>query len=131
MLDRILRHNLRNSLHAIDGHAELLQTEELDAETRQTLLEAIRQRTATMQNLAEKTTEIRAIVSAQREDLTWGALDLDALVERYQEQYPDAVFARDGSEEAEVQLPNAELFEKAMDEAVDTQSYTTIRCRPK
>ncbi|QZY01085.1 PAS domain S-box protein [Halobaculum rubrum] len=49
VLNRVLRHNLRNALNVIDGHAELLETEELDAEARQASIKTIRDQAAVIE----------------------------------------------------------------------------------
>jgi len=44
VLNRVMRHNLRNALNVIDGHAELLEDEDLDSKARQASIAAIRNR---------------------------------------------------------------------------------------
>ncbi|WP_410765200.1 histidine kinase N-terminal 7TM domain-containing protein [Haloferax sp. DFSO60] len=58
VLNRILRHDIRNGLNIIDGYAELVVDDETDTEERQTSAERIKDRSEELLELAEK---IRAI----------------------------------------------------------------------
>ena len=118
VLNRVLRHNLRNSLNAIDGHAELLEDEELGPEARQSSVAAIRDQTASLKKIAEKTAEIRTIRDQTDAHTTWDRLDVRPLVETYQRQYPDAIITCTGEETVRIPVQNAELFKLALDEAV-------------
>ncbi|MDB2284477.1 PAS domain-containing protein [Halorubrum ezzemoulense] len=118
VLDRVLRHNLRNSLNIIDGHAELLEDDEMDPEARQASLKAIRDQTKTMQKTAEKTADIRSIWDPAEDQQTWDRLDIEALIGTYQRQYPDAQITTK-TDTAMIQIRSAELFKQALDEAVE------------
>ncbi|WP_280535971.1 PAS domain-containing protein [Halopenitus sp. POP-27] len=118
VLNRVMRHNLRNALNVIDGHAELLEDEGLDPETRRTSIAAIRDQTASMQETAEKTAKIRSIWDPAETPGTWDRLDMASLVETYQRQYPDADITCTCEGDGDVQVRNAELFKTAMDEAI-------------
>lgn len=119
VLNRVLRHNLRNSLNVIDGHAELLETEDLDPEARHASLAAIRDQTASMKKISEKTAEIRAIWDLTENHRSWDRFDIQTLVEAYQQQYPNAKITSTTGNVGEIQVRNTELFKKAIDEAVE------------
>ena len=119
VLNRVLRHNLRNSLNAIDGHAELLESSELDSEARQASLSAIRDQAASMKNIAEKTADIRTIWDPGEANETWDELDIAPLIDTYQQRYPDAEITASTDGNERIQLRNAALFKKAMDEAIE------------
>lgn len=118
VLNRVMQHNLRNALNVIDGHAELLETEELDPEARQASVEAIRDHAASMQKVAEKTAEIRSIWNQAEEHEMWESFDIAAVVGTYQRQYRDAEISCRLEDTGDVPIRNAALFEKALDEAV-------------
>ena len=118
VLNRVMRHNLRNALNVIDGHAELLEDEELDPKARQASVTAIRDQAASMQKIGEKTAEIRSIWNPRKTHEMWEWFDIGSLAETYQRQYPDADISWTGPNDGDVQVRNAELFENAMDEAV-------------
>ena len=119
VLNRVLRHNLRNALNAIDGYAALLESTEMDFEERQASIAAIRDQTESMQQIAEKTAEIRAIWDPSENHQTWERFDIQALVETYRRQYPDADIAVTIECEGTPQVRSSKLFRKAMDEAVE------------
>jgi len=118
VLNRVLRHNLRNALNVIDGHATLLADGELDSEARQTSVTAIRDQAASMQTIAEKTAEIRSVWDPGETHERWDLLDVASLVESYRRRHPDVEFACSIVDDEHVQIRNAALFKKAIDEAV-------------
>nr|WP_259371231.1 PAS domain-containing protein [Natranaeroarchaeum aerophilus] len=130
ILNRVMRHNLRNALNVIDGHAELLEDEELDSEARQASVEAIRDRAALMRNVAEKTAEIRSIWSQAEDSERWEQLDLESVLQTYQRQYPDAEITCRLADTEAIQVRNAELFKKALEEAVTNAIEHTDRSPP-
>ncbi len=131
VLNRVMRHNLRNALNVIDGHAELLEDEELDPAARQASVDAIRDRAALMRNVAEKTAEIRSIWSQADDSERWEQLDLESVLQTYQRQYPDAEITCRLADTEAVQVRNAELFKKALEEAVTNAIEHTDRSPPE
>lgn len=131
VLNRVLRHNLRNAVNAIDGHAEILEDEELDPEARQASVAAIRDQAASMQKIAEKTTEVRSIWDRAETHETWDRLDMEALVETYRRQYPDADITCTIDWDGDVPVRNAELLEEAIDEAVTNAIQHTEQSPPE
>jgi len=119
VLNRVLRHNLRNSLNVIDGHAELLENEGLDPEARKASLTAIRDQTASLKKISEKTAEVRAIWDLNEDHRTWDQLDIRDLIEAYQQQYPNASITSNTDISGKMQVQSTELFKKAIDEAVE------------
>lgn len=118
VLDRVMRHNLRNSLNVIDGHAELLETEELDSDTRQASISSIRDQAASMQKIAETTRRIRTIWQTDATHRMWERLDVESVVDSYQREYPGASISYSDGGVGVIQVRNAELLENALDEAV-------------
>jgi len=118
VMNRVLRHNLRNSVNTIDGHAELLEDEGLDPEARQESVAAIRDQAESMQKIAEKTADIRSIWDPADTHETWDQLDVRSLVDTYQRQYPDADISCTIEDNGCIEVRNAELFKTAMGEAV-------------
>ena len=118
VLNRVVRHNLRNSLTVIDGHAELLASAEMDAESRHASIEAIRNQAKSMHKIAQTTDDIRAIYDPKDEQ-RWDRLNFEMLFEAYQRRYSDAelTVSIDGDEPMYVR--NADLLEQAIDEAVE------------
>ncbi|MCU4750895.1 PAS domain-containing protein [Halobacteria archaeon AArc-curdl1] len=131
VLNRVLRHNLRNSLNAIDGHAELLEHTDLDPEARRASIKAIRDQTTSLEKIAEKTADIRKIWEPTEDHQTWDRLDIEALIETYQRQYPDANIITVNNKIKEINVRNANLFKQAMDEAVDNAIKHTDQSPPE
>jgi PAS domain S-box-containing protein len=130
VLNRVLRHNLRNALSAIDGHAELLESDELDAETRRASVKAIRDQAEGMRKIAEKTAAIRSVWDPSEDHRTWDSLDIGAFLETYRTQYPDAELTVDIEGIETLRVRNADLFEQAMDEAVKNAIENADRSPP-
>jgi len=118
VLNRVMRHNLRNALNVIDGHAELLEDGELDPKSRRASVMAIREQAASMQNIGEKTAEIRSIWDRAETHERWEQLDIESLVETYQRQYPDVNITCTSGDTGDIHVRNTELFTNAIDEAI-------------
>lgn len=119
VLTRVLRHDLRNALNVIDGHAELLEGEELDAETHRASVTAIRDQTASMQKIAERTAEIRSIWDPAESHKIEDQINIESLADTYQQQYSDADITCKVEQDGEITVRDTELFKKAIDEAVE------------
>jgi PAS domain S-box-containing protein len=83
VLDRVLRHNLRNDLNAVYGNAELLERRLRDEFDDQTGIEVARSIQRESQRLVEMSRDIRQIQQAlERDRMDRPAVDAVALVER-------------------------------------------------
>jgi PAS domain S-box-containing protein len=119
VLNRVLRHNLRNALNAIDGNAELLESGELDAEARQASVRVIREQAQSLQEIAEKIGEVRGVWEQTEANRGWGSLDIGALIEAYRRQYPDAKISASIAGDEKIRVRNVSLFKVALGEAVE------------
>lgn len=120
VLNRVVRHNLRNSLSAIDGHADLLASEEMDAEAREASIEAIRNQATSMHEIAATVDALREVFAiTDDDDQTWNRLDIETLIEAYRRQYGDAEITTQFGSDAVIYVRNVDLFEQALDEAVE------------
>lgn len=130
VLNRVLRHNLRNALNVIDGNAELLEVEEMDAEARQASIATIREQARSLRKIAEKTAEIRTIWDPARINREWDRLDVGALIEAYRRQYPDSEITAGIAAGGTIRVRNAKLFEIALNEAVENAIKHVDRSSP-
>jgi PAS domain S-box-containing protein len=130
VLNRVLRHNLRNSLNVIDAHADLLETTEMDADARQASIDTIRKQVNAMQKIAGKTADIREIWDPTEDHRAWDGLDIETLIETYQRQYPDTEITGGIDGDGVIQVRNAELFEQALNEAVENAIDHVDRSTP-
>lgn len=118
VLNRVLRHNLRGTITVIDGYAELLESNP-DGTDREEALAAIRSRTAAMGKIADRVDEVRRLSERTHDPPPWAVSHLETLLEEYRSQYPDADFSLTVDVADDVHLPDVELFEFALDEAVE------------
>ncbi|WP_181690902.1 PAS domain-containing protein [Natronomonas sp. LN261] len=119
VLNRVVRHNLRNSVSVIDGHAKLLASDKMDEESRQASIEAIRDQATSMQKIAETVDGIREVFAMTDDDQTWNRLNVETLFEAYQNQYADAEITASIDGDGTIYVRNADLLEQAIDEAVE------------
>ena len=120
VLNRVVRHNLRNSLSVIDGHADLLAAKEIDEEAREASIEAIRKQATSMHEIAETVDDIRDVFAmTDDDDQTWDRLDIETLIEAYRRQYAGTEITAQIDSDAVIHVRNVDLFEQALDEAVE------------
>ena len=118
VLNRVVRHNLRNSVNAIDGHAELLESDTMGAEARQASIKAIRNQAQSLHKIAQTTDDIREIYDPTDEQ-RWERLNIKTLFQAYQNQYADAELTASIDSDEPIYIRNADLFEQAIDEAIE------------
>jgi PAS domain S-box-containing protein len=119
ILDRYLRHNLRNSLNIIGGHAELIQQEGTpsDAAHAKTIEQA-------SWNLLMNIEKEREITELLRSDLNPTTIELmpllRAIADRYEQEYPEATISIDGPHSVRVDaLPKLSIaFEELVQNAI-------------
>lgn len=94
-LTRILRHNLRNAVAALQGHAELLQ--DTISEENKPRLDRILKQVDNLAATSEKATEIRHISSGEYDGDSTCNLHtlLSGLTPELREEYPDAAISVD------------------------------------
>jgi len=98
VLQRLLRHNLRNDLNVVAGFAEILEAE-LDAERHRGFAERIVTNTNELIELSETAKTIEAVAGRGTLDgmqVELGAL-LEPTVERYQADHPEATVTLSGA----------------------------------
>jgi PAS domain S-box-containing protein len=90
VLDRVLRHNMRNDMNVIIGHAEILAAE-LDDPTVKESADMITRKASEVIELADKARDIESILSDQQavENVDVSAI-VEDVTERYRMEHPDA-----------------------------------------
>jgi len=103
VLNRVLRHNLRNALNVIDGNATMLENglgEDNDELRRH--VEGIEQRVSNLEELSEKAVTVRSLFDQGRSTTT--ACDVQALLARvareFEDRHPEARVVVDAPEES-------------------------------
>jgi PAS domain S-box-containing protein len=92
VLNRVLRHNLRNGMNVIEGHAAMLR-KALPDEALQTHVRAIEDRAAALSSLGDKSATVRSLFA--NESAAGRTCDVTQLltevVDEFSDRYPDAV----------------------------------------
>lgn len=141
VLNRILRHNIRNELNVVEGHLGLLE-EEVTADGSQHVEKAL----ASAHRVIRFAERARHVETSIRENDTMMTVSAPAVIERLvteaRERYPEADIEFAGSDDADggraVSVVDEKLFEMALIELVDnavvhndTESPTvTLQARP-
>ncbi|AGB33145.1 signal-transducing histidine kinase/response regulator [Natrinema pellirubrum DSM 15624] len=117
VLNRILRHNIRNAMNVIKGNATRLRTASAAAE-RHTAVTAIEEQAADLLKISENAAAVRDLFQRERDaDAT---CDVGAMVSRlaadFDEQYPDAAITVTAPDSVPVQADDR--LEMAIREAI-------------
>jgi len=101
VLNRVLRHNLRNALNVIDGNAAMLNAG-LENDSLQSHVDGIERRVSNLEELSEKAVTVRSLFDQGRSTTT--ACDVQALLMRvateFEDRHPDARVVVDAPEES-------------------------------
>ena len=103
VLNRVLRHNLRNALNVIDGNATMLENElDEDNDELKRHVEGIERRVSNLEELSEKAVTVRSLFDQGRSTTT--ACDVQALLMRvareFEDRHPEARVVVDAPEES-------------------------------
>ena len=86
VLNRVLRHNLRNALNVIDGNAAMLENE-LDDNDLRSHVKGIERRVSKLEELSQKASTVRSVFDQGRSTTT--ACDVQALLMRVAKEFED------------------------------------------
>jgi PAS domain S-box-containing protein len=94
VLNRVLRHNLRNETNVLSGHATILR-DALDDEELQTHARVIEKRTATLSNLSEKASTVRSLFDDASPIGTGCDITqlLAEVIDEFSDTYPDTTLS--------------------------------------
>ncbi|WP_254810410.1 PAS domain S-box protein [Natronosalvus amylolyticus] len=130
ILNRVLRHDLRNGMNIINGCAEMLAdaVEDTDEET---FAEAIQERAGELISLAEKTRAVEQTLD--HENTTTGPLDViettEAAIERLEGEYPTAQLSYSLTDRLNVRAND--LLEDAIFHVLENAAEHNDRCEPQ
>ena len=103
VLNRVLRHNLRNAINVIEGNTELL-ADAVEGEQLQSCVSGIDQRVSNLKQLSEKAVKVRSVFEHGRSIST--VCNVQALLMRvgreFEESHPDARVVVDSVDELTV-----------------------------
>jgi PAS domain S-box-containing protein len=121
VLNRVLRHNVRNSVTIIDGHAELLASEPKDTDV-QAAAESIREQATTLEAITERTETIRRLISLLEGDEDASPMDLSetkSVIDQYRVEYPDAEVELTIDTNEGAAIKHGAVFEVALKELIE------------
>ncbi|WP_435186950.1 PAS domain-containing protein [Halobellus sp. EA9] len=130
VMDRVMRHNIRNSVSVIDGYADLLDRELNDKEHK-AAIQAIREHAEKLKRLSEETKAIRELFRRRHAEHSLSVAAIEGFVEKRREMHPDAVIdlSIDVAEDTVVQ--NGSLLQLAIDEALENAIVHNDRDEPR
>lgn len=130
VMDRVLRHNVRNSVTAIRGYANLLETE-LDTEEHRAAVGTIREHADKLGKLSNETKAIRELFQRRHEEHSLSVDAIEGFVEKRQEMHPNAVFELSIDVPDGTVVQNGSLLRLAIDEALENAIVHNDRDEPR
>jgi len=118
VMNRVLRHNLRNSLTAIEGYAERLEREETD-ESHEAALQAIQDRASNLRQTSEKAKDIRALFRRRRAEQTIEVAQVVAFIDEVANDFPEASIEYAIETDDKQRIRNGSLLQVAIEEAIE------------
>lgn len=130
VMDRVMRHNVRNSVSVIDGYADLLDSE-LNEKEHKAAIQAIRNHAQKLKKLSEETKAIRELFRRRHADHTLSVAAIDGFVEKRREMHPDAVIDLTIDVADGTVVQNGSLLQLAIDEALENAIVHNDRDDPR
>jgi len=131
VLNRVLRHNLRNALNVIDGNAAMLENE-LDDNDLRSHVKGIERRVSNLEELSQKASTVRSVFDQGRSTTT--ACDVQALLMRvakeFEDRHPEAHVVVDTPKKSLYVNADARL-EMSLSELVNNAVVHNNRSTPK
>lgn len=130
VMNRVLRHNVRNSVTAIGGYADLLESELDDVEHR-SAINAIREHAETLGKISEETRTIRELFRRRHATHTLSVAAIEGFVDQRREQHPEAVIDLSIEVDDGLEIKNGSLLQLAIDEAIENAVVHNDRETPR
>ncbi|MFC7042271.1 PAS domain-containing protein [Halonotius sp. GCM10025705] len=118
VMNRVLRHNLRNSLTAIEGYAKRLERDESE-ESHQTALQAIQERASNLRQTSEKAKDIRALFRRRQEEQTVELSQVATFIDTISDDFPEASIECAIETNDQQRIRNGSLLQVAIEEAIE------------
>jgi len=129
VMDRVMRHNVRNSVTTIRGFAELLESD-LEDEAQLSALKTIQDQATKLQKLSDETRTIRELFHRRH---VQHSLDVEAIagfVEARRELHPEARITLSMEVPPETVVQNGSLLQLAIDEALENAIIHSDQAEP-
>lgn len=118
VMDRVLRHNVRNSVTAIDGYADLLEGE-LDETEHRAAVQTIREHAQKLEQISSETRTIRELFRRRTSQHSLSVGAIEGFMQTRREQHPAAEITLQMNVDPEVEIQNGSLLQLAIDEALE------------
>ena len=130
VMDRVLRHNVRNSTQAIQGFADLLETE-LDAPEHRGAVRTIQEHAEKLERLSDRTRSIRELFARRDAQPSLSVGAIEGIVRSRRETHPEATIELMLRVDRETEIKNGSLLRLALDEALENAVLHSDRERPR
>ena len=118
VIDRVLRHNVRNSVTAISGYADMLDSE-LDKKEHGAAIQTIRQHAEKLGKLSNETRAIRELFYRRHAEHSLSVDAIEGFVNKRREMHPETVLDLSIDVEEGTAVQNGSLLQLAIDEALE------------
>ena len=118
VMNRVLRHNVRNSINVIDVYAELL-AEELAASEHRAAARLIRKHATALEQMSEKATLIQELLSHRNSSQSVSVNSVRTYVEQCQSTHPEAEISVSVEHPGDERIKSGALLELAIEEAIE------------
>jgi len=131
VLNRVLRHNLRNDMNVVEGYAKMAG-ENVEGDRSGEYLDRIEKTASTLADLGEKAREIEHLVTAPRVTDHRRSLSsvVDAVVSDLREEYPNVAFRAVVDADTDLQL-NPTLVDQVVRQLVENAAEHNDADRPR
>ena len=129
VMSRVLRHNVRNSVTAMQGYAEMLEEDEEDPDDR-AALQAIREHAAELEDISDRSRDVRELFHRRNEQDALAVGTIANFVEKHRQRHPDARIDLSIDAAADLEIQNGGLLQVAIDEALENAVVHSDRARP-
>ena len=130
VMSRVLRHNVRNSVNAMKGFAEMLEEKSTDPEDR-AALQTIQEHAAELERISERSRDIRELFRRRNEQHTLAVESIEGFVEQRRQQHPDAQIDFSMSVAAGREIQKGGLIQVAIDEALENAVVHSDQAQPR
>jgi signal transduction histidine kinase len=136
VMDRVLRHNVRNATQAIGGFAELLErdldaADPLDAEAYRTAVQTIRRRAEELETLSDRMRMIRELFRRRQAQESLSVDAIAELIDAEQERYSNASIELTMDVASGQEIRNGSLLQLAIEEAIENAVTHSDRDEPQ
>ncbi len=129
VMQRVIRHNMRNDLTKVRGWTELM-SEEADADTRAEQFETVRRILDSWEGMTEKMKRIRRLSESRKQQLETSRVDslVDDAVAPVREEYPATSVTVDVSDHGRLRVPSmlGEAVRELAQNAVEARDDATV-----